>query len=96
MTHDPALEVEFGGIICPRCYRATGNYTQGHFWARCRLTGAMAYHFCCPDDCEREGMQPPRRVLTVWPEHSVHDCPSLADCSAHTEWYESWMEMGEA
>jgi hypothetical protein len=40
---------------CGRCNQATGNSTQGHFWAFCKVTGTMRdFHFCCPDNCALE------------------------------------------
>jgi hypothetical protein len=41
---------------CGRCGRHTGNSTQGHFWAQCRVTETLRdFHFCCPGACELEG-----------------------------------------
>lgn len=40
---------------CGRCNKVTGNTTQGHFWAFCKVTGTMRdFHFCCPDNCALE------------------------------------------
>lgn len=40
---------------CPRCEQLTGNTTQGHFWAFCKVTGKdREFHMCCPGDCELE------------------------------------------
>lgn len=42
-------------IVCARCGKHTGNATQGHYWAYCKVTGeTREFHFCCPDDCELE------------------------------------------
>lgn len=41
--------------ICGRCGRHTGNATQRHYWARCKVTKTMRdFHFCCPGNCELE------------------------------------------
>lgn len=41
-----------GGMTCGRCDRPTGNYTQGHYWAFCKVTKTIReFHFCCPGDC---------------------------------------------
>ena len=40
------------GMVCGWCGERTRNNTQGHYWARCRVTGTLREpHFCCPDDC---------------------------------------------
>jgi hypothetical protein len=40
-------------IVCPRCYKHTGNAHQGHFWALCKLTKTLReFHLCCPGNCE--------------------------------------------
>jgi hypothetical protein len=40
---------------CGRCNKVTGNNTQGHYWAYCKVTGTNRdFHFCCPDDCQLE------------------------------------------
>lgn len=40
---------------CPRCDQTTGNNTQGHFWAYCKVTRTdREYHMCCPGQCELE------------------------------------------
>lgn len=48
---------------CPRCGQLTGNNTQGHYWAHIeRKNGTYIttapHHFCCPDACEHEGLEP--------------------------------------
>lgn len=44
---------------CGRCGQLTGNNTQGHFWGLCKTTGTVReFHFCCPDACELEGIEP--------------------------------------
>jgi hypothetical protein len=43
------------GMTCGRCGRRTGNRTQGHHWAYCRVTGTVRdHHFCCPGACALE------------------------------------------
>lgn len=38
--------------VCGRCKTNTGNRTQGHYWAYCKVTRKMrSFHFCCPGDC---------------------------------------------
>lgn len=40
-------------LVCSRCGRHTGNATQGHYWAWCKVTWEKReFHFCCPDRCE--------------------------------------------
>jgi hypothetical protein len=40
-------------IVCARCGHHTGNNTQGHYWALCKVTCKVEdFHMCCPDDCE--------------------------------------------
>lgn len=42
-------------LTCNRCKKDTGNNTQGHYWAYCKVTKTnREFHFCCPDDCELE------------------------------------------
>lgn len=50
-------------IVCAYCNKHTGNSTQGHYWAVCKvymrqgkgLNGSVReFHFCCPDRCELE------------------------------------------
>lgn len=47
-----------GGCRCMKCHRCdrhTGNSTQGHYWAHCRVTGTTRdFHHCCPGACELE------------------------------------------
>lgn len=43
------------GMFCGRCNQRTGNNSQGHYWAFCKVTGGTrTHHFCCPGDCELE------------------------------------------
>lgn len=93
MIHDPAFDVGArGGWLCERCQQQTGNTTNGHFWTWCGMAQLQRrYHFCCPGDCELEGLLQ-ITILTVWPEHLPSACPDLQNCSAHTEWHQSWME----
>lgn len=94
LTHDPVFEFMYGGgSVCVRCGHRTGNEVQGHYWTWCHESQShRRYHHCCPGDCELAGAPRPRRVLTARPGHLVTECPNLADCAAHTEWYESWQE----
>ena len=55
------------GMVCARCNTHTGNYTQGHHWAICKVLigrgvpwkeAKREYHFCCPGDCELEARPP--------------------------------------
>lgn len=40
-------------MVCGRCGHHTGNNTQGHYWAYCKVNkDSKDFHFCCPDDCE--------------------------------------------
>ena len=42
-------------MVCSRCEHHTGNSTQGHYWAYCKVTGTRRdFHFCCPGNCELE------------------------------------------
>lgn len=42
-------------IVCGRCGHHTGNSTQGHYWAFCKVTKTRRdFHQCCPGDCELE------------------------------------------
>jgi hypothetical protein len=45
-------------MVCGRCGHHTGNSSQGHYWAFCKVTrGIREFHFCCPDGvhgCELE------------------------------------------
>jgi hypothetical protein len=44
---------------CARCGQLTGNTTQGHYWAHCKVTKTTReFHMCCPDACELEGIEP--------------------------------------
>lgn len=50
-------------IVCGRCGRHTGNATQGHYWAWCKVRrGVVDFHFCCPGSCSLD------IVLAVPPE----------------------------
>ena len=42
-------------LKCARCGKHTGNSTQGHYWAFCKVTRTKReFHQCCPGDCELE------------------------------------------
>lgn len=42
-------------LVCSRCGHHTGNNTQGHYWALCKVTKTVRdFHFCCPGDCALE------------------------------------------
>ena len=47
-------------VVCPRCHHHTGNSSQGHYWAFCKVTRtARDFHLCCPDPaygCELEAV----------------------------------------
>lgn len=44
-------------LTCGRCRQHTDNSSQGHYWSYCKVTKSMReHHFCCPGDCELEGM----------------------------------------
>lgn len=52
-TEPVILIQERESLICGRCNKPTGNRTQGHFWAWCKVTMSIRKnHFCCPGDCE--------------------------------------------
>lgn len=62
VTHDDMTDRSLG-MVCARCNKHTGNYTQGHYWGLCKVLLAQGVpwkkarrdlHFCCPDDCELE------------------------------------------
>jgi hypothetical protein len=41
------------GLTCARCLGPTGNFTQGHYWSHCKVSGRYEdFHFCCPGNCE--------------------------------------------
>lgn len=42
-------------MVCGRCGHHTGNTSQGHYWAFCKVTGTgRDFHFCCDNNCELE------------------------------------------
>lgn len=53
LTDDPGLNCRC--VVCPRCNMHTGNSTQGHFWAWCKVTESRRdYHWCCEESCSLE------------------------------------------
>jgi hypothetical protein len=37
-------------LVCGRCGHHTGNASQGHYWAWCKVTHSIRkHHFCCQD-----------------------------------------------
>jgi hypothetical protein len=47
------IKAKLDGIGCGRCNKPTGNNSQGHYWAYCKVTRTIREdHFCCPNDCE--------------------------------------------
>ena len=60
--HDP-ITARSLGMVCAHCGEHTGNGTQGHYWAYCKVYAAKGlpfnecireHHFCCPGDCALE------------------------------------------
>lgn len=44
-------------LICVRCGQHTGNNTQGHYWAYCKVTKTTRdFHQCCPGNCELDAV----------------------------------------
>lgn len=49
------IKARMDGMECGRCHKPTGNNSQGHYWAFCKVTRTIReHHFCCPDDCALE------------------------------------------
>lgn len=54
LREDPIITV-CRCVICGRCNEHTGNSSQGHYWAFCKVTGTFrSMHFCCPGHCQLE------------------------------------------
>lgn len=72
---------------CGRCGQLTGNTNQGHYWKHCKVTGSLReFHFCCPDCCELEGIEPTKpfhpRYVALLEQRKAEEDAVLAEMEA--------------